>query len=142
MLKIKAFLGFKVNFTRRLLKNETYLKADSQYMRYLLWKGLRGWFAFILRKKQKEEDTGILMETIEKMRNHSLLENSLAMWKLYKEESLDFVLNARAMLAENSLRRVLTYWKHYTETKKHEDAVLSNFDNYRSMKNKVDYFQR
>jgi len=142
MLKIKAFLGFKVNSTRRLLKDEQQMKADSQYMRFLLWKGLRGWFIFILRKKQKEEDTGVLMETIEKMRNNTLLENSLAMWKLYTEESQDFILNAQTLIVENSLRRVLTYWKNYKETKKHEKVVLENFDNYRAMKNKVNYFQK
>jgi len=125
-----------------MLKEEANEKAADHYLTKLKSKGLEGWIDYIENKKKRNEDMGVLIEAIEKMHNEKILTNAMAMWKLYKEESAGFILNVRTIFAENSLRRVLMYWKQHSEMKKHERNILENYREYKEKKDKIDYLQR
>ncbi len=142
MLTIKSFLGFRINASKRLLKTEAVLKAESHYVRNVAWKTLKGWLTYVLEKKQKEEENQVLIETIEKIQSKTLLERSMAMWKLFTEESTGFLSNVKIIMRESSKRRVLKSWKQHAQTKRYEREVLSKFERYQNLKYKSGYFQR
>jgi len=125
-----------------MLKEEANEKAADHYLTKLKSKGLEGWILYRENKMKRNEDMGVLVEAIEKMHNEKTMSKALAMWKLYKEESVGFILNVRTVFAENSLRRVLMYWKQFSDMKKHERTVLENYQEYKDKKDKIEYLQR
>jgi hypothetical protein len=142
ILKIKSFLGFKVNFTGRRLKLEAQEVAESHYTRHLLLKSLRGWLTGLAEKKERKEARRVLVEEIDRIRDRNLLSSALSMWKLYKEESNEYLLNIRTFMVENSLKRILAFWKHYKDNKQKEKSLALNFDAYKTGKMKGQFFQR
>ena len=142
MLKIKSFLGFRVCFLKRSLKNEASQKAAIHYIRQLMWKGLRGWLSYLLRKKQREDNRRRLVEAITRTADKNLLTDAMDMWKLHREESITYRLNLKEFMTENSLKRIFLSWKNYSSSRKQEASIIANHNVKRITKTRRAYFDK
>lgn len=73
MLKIKAFLSFRIYSNKKLIEKTNYEKALLHRKNQVQLKSLRAWLAYMIRRKTKYNNREILYNTIQKVDNENLM---------------------------------------------------------------------
>jgi len=141
-LLVKGLWGFKLNYNSEVVKRHQQEKAYAHYICQLLMKSLRSWLAYLIEKKQHEDKRAILYDTVQRVDNQNLLGYCFNVLKVYKEEAQEYLVDLRTIMIENGLRRILRFWKNYSDQKKYTQNVIQDYRRLSFERKKIEYFQR